>query len=123
VIPIKESLLYVRPLYLKASDGKIPELKRVIVAYQNQIVMADTLDSALNRIFSGGSAPRNAAPPSSMSSTQTSGAPGPAPSPSALSATAREHYQRAMQAQRDGNWALYGEEIRLLGATLQEMSR
>ena len=54
VIPIKESLLYVRPLYLKASDGKIPELKRVIVAYQNQIVMADTLDMALGRIFGGG---------------------------------------------------------------------
>jgi hypothetical protein len=40
-----------------------------------------------------------------------------------VAAQAREHYQRAMQAQRDGNWALYGEEIRLLGGTLQELSK
>ncbi|SVB81184.1 uncharacterized protein METZ01_LOCUS234038, partial [marine metagenome] len=38
VIPIEESLLYIRPLYLRAAGGRIPELKRVIVAYQNQIV-------------------------------------------------------------------------------------
>jgi transcription antitermination factor NusB len=47
VIPIEESLLYVRPLYLRAAGGKIPELKRVIVAYHNQIVMEETLDAAI----------------------------------------------------------------------------
>ena len=47
VIPIEESLLYIRPLYLRAAGGRIPELKRVIVAYQNQIVMEATLDEAL----------------------------------------------------------------------------
>ena len=36
---------------------------------------------------------------------------------------ARQHYERAMQAQRDGNWALYGEEIRLLGETLRGMTK
>ena len=46
VIPIEESLLYIRPLYLRAAGGRIPELKRVIVAYQNQIVMEETLDAA-----------------------------------------------------------------------------
>ena len=43
VIPIEESLIYIRPLYLKAAGGQIPELKRVIVAYQNNIVMEETL--------------------------------------------------------------------------------
>ena len=51
VIPIEEALLYIRPLYLRASGGRIPELKRVVVAYQNQIVMEETLDQALNRLF------------------------------------------------------------------------
>ena len=54
VIPIEESLIYIRPLYLRAAGGKIPELKRVIVAYQNQIVMEETLDEALSRLFPGG---------------------------------------------------------------------
>jgi len=126
VIPIKESLLYVRPLYLKASDGKIPELKRVIVAYQNQIVMADTLDTALGRIFGGGGAPSRNQPgqPAATSSSQSGNRSAPVPAvDQALAAQARQHYQRAMQAQRDGNWALYGEEIRLLGETLQGMAK
>jgi uncharacterized membrane protein (UPF0182 family) len=53
VIPIEESLIYVRPLYLKADAGKIPELKRVIVGYEDQIAMEQTLDMALQKLFSG----------------------------------------------------------------------
>ena len=51
VIPIEESLIYVRPLYLRAQAGRIPELTRVIVAYQNRIVMDRTLDAAINQLF------------------------------------------------------------------------
>ena len=53
VIPIEESLIYVRPLYLKADAGKIPELKRVIVGYEDNIAMERTLDEALAKIFGG----------------------------------------------------------------------
>ncbi|MEK9629340.1 MAG: UPF0182 family protein [Nitrospinota bacterium] len=53
VIPIEESLIYVRPLYLKADAGKIPELKRVIVGYEDYIAMERTLDEALKKIFPG----------------------------------------------------------------------
>ncbi|WP_456370887.1 UPF0182 family membrane protein [Thermodesulfatator atlanticus] len=51
IIPIEGNLLYVQPLYLKAEAGQIPELKRVIVAYENEIRMERTLDEALNAIF------------------------------------------------------------------------
>ena len=53
VIPIEEALIYVRPLYLKADEGKIPELKRVIVGYEDNIAMEPTLDQALQKIFGG----------------------------------------------------------------------
>ncbi|MCH8156225.1 MAG: UPF0182 family protein [Nitrospinae bacterium] len=53
VIPIEESLIYVRPLYLRADAGKIPELKRVIVGYENSIAMGRTLEEALAKIFGG----------------------------------------------------------------------
>jgi uncharacterized membrane protein (UPF0182 family) len=59
VIPIEESLLYVQPLYLQAEGGRIPELKRVVVAYENQVVMGETLDAALAQLF-GGAGPRPA---------------------------------------------------------------
>ena len=125
VIPVEEALLYVRPLYLKASGGKIPELNRVIVAYRDQIVMAETLDAALDLIFRRDDASTPPARParepaaSQPPPSQTT----PAPIDANLASRARQHYERAMQAQREGNWALYGEEIRLLGETLRGMAK
>jgi uncharacterized membrane protein (UPF0182 family) len=126
VIPIEESLIYIRPLYLRATGGTIPELKRVIVAYQNQIVMEETLDAALERIFPGGGrpAPRGPAKPVEQESIEGAAREGAPVSPgtTALTGQARVHYQRALQAQRDGNWALYGEEIARLGEVLERMA-
>jgi hypothetical protein len=51
VIPIEQSLLYVEPLYLVATQNPLPILARVIVAYENRIAMAQTLEQALNAIF------------------------------------------------------------------------
>ena len=130
VIPIEESLIYIRPLYLKAAGGQIPELKRVIVAYQNNIVMDETLDAALARIFPGGrSRGASRRHPPRRASRRPAPAPlrarPPAASPDAASLAdqARTHYQRAMQAQREGNWALYGEEIKKLGEVLERMRK
>jgi uncharacterized protein len=51
VIPIERSLLYVEPLYLEAEQNSLPTLARVIVAYENRIAMAETLDLALRSVF------------------------------------------------------------------------
>ena len=125
VIPIEESLLYIRPLYLRAAGGRIPELKRVIVGYQNQIVMEETLDEALGRLFPrGGRIDTPPAPPVEAAGARTT-TPQPAPTAevAALTTQAREIYDRAMKAQREGNWALYGEEIKRLGDVLAELSK
>jgi len=54
IIPIEESFLYIEPIYLKASaSGALPQLKRVIVAYENKVAMEETLEDALNAIFKG----------------------------------------------------------------------
>ena len=126
VIPIEEALLYIRPLYLRASGGRIPELKRVIVAYQNRIVMEETLDQALTRLFgSAPAAPATSLPPAFLASTGAPArptadlaAPGAA-GEQALARQANEHYSRAMQAQRQGDWASYGAEIERLGSVLE----
>ena len=51
VIPVEQSLLYVEPLYLESTQNRLPTLVRVIVAYENRIVMAQTLAQALQAIF------------------------------------------------------------------------
>ena len=128
VIPIEESLIYVRPLYLRAQAGRIPELTRVIVAYQNRIVMEPTLDQAIARLF--GQADRSTAPVRPASSTTTAPPPTTAQTPPSgfdeaawerLATDARDTYQRALQAQKAGDWAKYGEEIRRLGELLERM--
>ena len=129
VIPIEESLIYIRPLYLKATGSSIPELKRVIVAYQNQIVMEETLEAALDRIFPrDGRSPQPAtAPPTTAGGQPAAPAPAPLEAGAAdlaiLAAQAQAHYQRALEAQKAGNWALYGEELKRLGEILEKMRR
>jgi uncharacterized protein len=134
VVPIEESLVYIRPLYLRAQGGRIPELKRVIVAYQNTIVMEPTLEAGLDRIF-GHQATANFRRDTERLAVEAAAA-GTAPAPTAvgeappapaapslapLATRAREHYDRAMQAQRAGNWAQYGQEIEQLGRVIEEM--
>jgi uncharacterized membrane protein (UPF0182 family) len=114
VIPIENSLIYVQPLYLRAESGKIPELKRVVVAYENRIAMEETLDAALSRIF-GEVRVSDEAAPAPVARTAA------APEQKGLAAQARAHFDRAMKAQREGNWALYGEEIRKLGEVIGKM--
>jgi uncharacterized membrane protein (UPF0182 family) len=122
VIPIEESLIYIRPLYLRSAGGRIPELKRVIVAYQNQIVMEETLDEALERLFPpDGKQPSR--PPARVEDLELADADVSRAPADALTMRAREHYQRAVEAQRGGNWALYGEELRRLGEVLDQMGR
>ena len=51
MIPIASSLMYVEPLYLQAESSQLPELKRVIVSYGNQIAMEKDLSTALLAVF------------------------------------------------------------------------
>ena len=51
IIPIRESLLYVEPIYLQATQSKMPELKRVIVSYEDEVVMAKNLTEAILDLF------------------------------------------------------------------------
>jgi uncharacterized membrane protein (UPF0182 family) len=116
VIPIEESLIYVQPIYLRAEGGRIPELKRVVVAYQNRVVMEETLEEGLSRLFGGtvasstGGSPRTESEPLASSSDTAD-----------LARRASETYQRAMAAQRAGDWARYGEEVQRLGEVLRQL--
>ena len=118
VIPIEESLIYVMPLYLRAQGGRIPELKRVVVAYQNRVVMEETLDAGLAQLFGGGAEAARA--PARVAAT-----PGAAPATNAraadLARRANESYRRALEAQRAGDWARYGEELRRLEDLLRQL--
>jgi uncharacterized protein len=134
VIPIEESLIYVQPIYLRAEGGTIPELKRVVVAHENRVVMGETLEEGLDALFGSGAGRQT--PTGIQDSVSALGANqsvvtggGVAPStvqaPSGASAEllreAQAHYDRAIAAQRAGNWAEYGREIEQLGAAIRAL--
>ena len=130
IIPIEEALLYIRPLYLRAESGKIPELKRVIVAYENKIAMEETLEESIAKIFQQNILlPERGTSSVTFESAAASVADGiSAPAPESADASrlierAGEAYNRAVSAQREGNWARYGEELKKLGEALEELKR
>jgi uncharacterized membrane protein (UPF0182 family) len=116
-IPIDQSLIYVQPLYLAASEqGALPELRRVIVAYGNQIAMEPTLEQSLGRIFGGRpTAPAAATPQAAAPSRE---APAGA---RALVQSAWDIWQRAQEALRRGDWTQYGAEQKRLEETLRSL--
>jgi uncharacterized protein len=143
VIPIEDSILYVEPLYLQASQSPIPELTRVIVSYEDRVSMQPTLAEALDDIFSGGgttttsgdtttttpgsSTTTTQAPPTStttvpVTTTTTPGTALPTDRAS-LIALAQQHYDAALAAQRAGDWTEYGRQIDELGRVLTALSK
>ncbi|MEI6703577.1 MAG: UPF0182 family protein [Deltaproteobacteria bacterium] len=118
VIPIEKSLLYVQPLFLAADKAGLPELKRVIVAFGDQVVMEENLELALQRLFGGKKTAVAVAATGAGAVTADSKA-----SPSALAKEAMSIYDKATNLQRQGNWAGYGEELRKLEQILKRMAQ
>lgn len=116
VIPIEKSLLYVQPLFLAADKAGLPELRRVIVAFGDEVVMEETLELALQRIFGG---KKTAGGEIKDERAET-----PAPSsPGTLAKEAMAIYERAITNQRQGNWSAYGEDLRKLEQVLRQLAK
>jgi uncharacterized protein len=111
VIPIEHSVLYVSPLYLRASAGQIPELKRVIAAYGDQVVMEETLAQALAALFTEPVRvpERIGALPQGLTA-----APEADRAREALS-----HYRQAMERLKAGDWQGFGAELDQLRMVLE----
>ncbi len=108
VIPINDSLLYVEPVYLEATNSSIPEVKRVIVAYGDRIAYEPTLAEAIESLFGE---------KAGIEKPTDGGGEEPGDSASGISQAEiiiklQESFDAAQQAQRNGDWAGYGEKMR-----------
>lgn len=106
VIPLDNSFIYVEPVYLIAEQTDIPQLKRVIVVYNKQVVMEETLEKALEAAIGG----RRPSPP---------GMPPSAVQADALK-QARERFQRAEEALRKEDWSSFGAAMESLKQFLEQ---
>jgi uncharacterized membrane protein (UPF0182 family) len=116
VIPIQDSLLYVEPLFIRAENGQLPELQRVVASYSDRVVMGDTLDLTLAGLFT------NQPPPAPTIAKAVATEPGLQASgqnpPKADMQSAADHYNRALSAIRAGDWPEFGAEMKKLGDAL-----
>jgi hypothetical protein len=122
VVPIENSLLYISPLYLRAESGQLPELKRVIAAYGDRVVMEETLPAALAALFKESVPAGPVAAP--MVAVQTPAA-GVAASGSAdeRAGAALAHYDRAIERLKAGDWSGFGAELDALRPLLEAPGR
>jgi uncharacterized membrane protein (UPF0182 family) len=126
VIPLEDAILYLQPLYIQAQSSPLPELKRVIVASTDSVVMSDRLDSALAALSQGRSGEVLAtSPPQQPSQAQAPPvATGAATTGSAadLATAARDHLRAAEAAAGKGDWATYGTEMATVHQLLDQLA-
>jgi uncharacterized membrane protein (UPF0182 family) len=116
-LPIEESILYVQPLFVTAATEGIPELKRVILVYSEDVVLADSFDEALEQLF--GITPQEpGAPPPPPDGGPT--APGAPAELERLIQEAGRAYERAQEALAEGDFEAYGRFIERVGELLRQ---
>ncbi len=110
VIPIDDAFIYVEPLYLEAESGQLPELKRVIVAYEDKVAMAPTLDDALIQVFQGDAGETSILDPGSTLTLEE------------LAQEALRRYEAGQACLMTNDWECYGAEQTQLEAILRRMA-
>jgi uncharacterized membrane protein (UPF0182 family) len=119
VIPINNSILYIEPLYLQAKASKMPELKRIIAAYGDTVVMETSLENALVKIFGGEMTKPEVKPTTPTAGIDT----GTNAGVRELAGLARQYYDEANNALKRGDWAGYGEKINQLNEVLKKLEQ
>ncbi len=114
VLPMGDTFLYVSPLYLQATQARMPQLKKIVLAVGNRLIYADTYDEALARLGSG-QAPAPA--PAAMAATP---APAVAPSGDPRIQSIRQHLQRYRELMSQGKFMDAGRELEAVEAELRK---
>ncbi|WP_026883482.1 UPF0182 family protein [Clostridium akagii] len=118
ILPINNSLLYVDPVYIRAQGkNSIPEVKKVIVASGTNMVMADNMGAALQQLFNyNGNA--------TVSDNSSSNVKASVPTMDASKIKeVNDLYNKALDAQKNGDWSKYGDYIKQLGDKLQQLQK
>ena len=116
VIPIKNSFIYVEPVYLQSEQGEIPELKRVIVAFKDKIAMRKTLDAALQAVFHLSLQKHQAMQEGTWHKNNVS----------LLSQDAKkalQHYDNALHSLEKKDWIGFGKEMQKVQSILSKMAQ
>jgi uncharacterized protein len=123
VLPVGNTFLYVDPIYIQATEGSMPQLKKIVLAVGNRLIYADTYDAALAQLSSGAQAAIQAATAATAGAVPSAGA-GQAPSAGvgtdARLQRIREHLRRYREFAGQGKWADAGKELEAIEAEAKQ---
>ena len=123
VIPIEDSLLYVEPIYLQSdNENSLPEMKRVIVSFRDQMVMEETLDLSLRKIFGDIDYLEETFPIEEEEEVIDELEEEILSDINQLIERANDLFIKSKNASQSGNWSLYGEYMEELEKTLNELN-
>ncbi|MCH3965475.1 MAG: UPF0182 family protein [Clostridium sp.] len=118
IVPIDTSLLYIEPVYLRASGkDSIPEMKRVIVSYGDKILLSQNIDTAISEIFDINQEDNQNNSDSNESDVKNTS------DKSLKLKEAKDLYNKALDSQKNGDWSKYGDYINQLGKLIDELSK
>ncbi|MEK6266520.1 MAG: UPF0182 family protein [Clostridium sp.] len=116
ILPIKNSLLYIEPLYIRASGkNSIPEMKKIILSYDSKLIMVDNMETGLAQIF-------NYKEPDAVITGDGTTTEPLSQAQIGLIKQANDLYLKALEAQRNLDWTKYGEYNQQLGDLLKQLN-
>ncbi|MCU1238050.1 MAG: hypothetical protein JWP63_6017 [Candidatus Solibacter sp.] len=119
VLPVGNTFLYVDPIYIQATEARMPQLKKVVLAVGNRLIYADTYDQALAQLSAGAQElVKEATSPGSGPKTTTSTA--AAPTGDARLQSVREHLRRYRELAAQGKWSEAGRELEAIEAEVRK---
>ena len=116
-LQIEKSLLYIQPIFVRAAEAGIPELKKVVVFFDEDVVLGDSFEEALGQLFGAEAPPAPDEPPEGGEEPPRGGPQGRL---GELVARANSLYERAQEALAAGDFESYGRLIEQLGEVLAE---
>jgi uncharacterized membrane protein (UPF0182 family) len=116
VIPIKDSILYIEPLYISAdSASSIPELKKILVLYENRVAMENSLEEALLKVI-GVNITSTAAPIPAGIGTEDMIL-------TELLEDTISHYDKAQEYLKTGDLENYGREMKIVDSLMERLAQ
>ena len=118
ILPVANTFLYVDPIYIQASQGSMPQLKKIVLAVGSKLIYADSYDEALAQLSTGA---QQLVQQAAAAPQATPGAP-----PTAASgadqrlARVREHLRRYRDLAAQGKWADAGKELEAIEAEVKQ---
>ncbi len=111
VFPVEHTLLYVEPLYIQASEARMPQLRKVVLAMGNQLIYRDTYKQAVAELAALSGFGRGAPQTPSGEAAKPGGAALSSPGTDAKILRIRNHLLRYRDLSAQGKWAEAGKEL------------